>query len=120
MYNPLGPPGETITRPVRKAKIVETTGPDADDDCTTGLALSKRARRHRRSKAGSPRPRTIEILDLRSLPPYDGEAIASSVVKTNRSLSRTKITLVSDWGGKIAAKNCPMSCSRASMRLSAG
>jgi 2-oxoisovalerate dehydrogenase E1 component len=46
----------------------------------------------------------IELIDLRSLSPYDWEAIAASVQKTNRVLVAYEDTLSWGYGAEIAAR----------------
>ena len=48
--------------------------------------------------------KTVEILDLRSLSPYDWEAIAESVKKTNRALVVYEDSLSWGYGAEIAAR----------------
>jgi 2-oxoisovalerate dehydrogenase E1 component len=47
---------------------------------------------------------SVEILDLRSLSPYDWEAIAESVRKTNRALVAYEDTRSFGYGAEIAAR----------------
>jgi 2-oxoisovalerate dehydrogenase E1 component len=47
---------------------------------------------------------TIEILDLRSLSPYDWTAIAESVRKTNRVMIAHEDTLSWGYGAELAAR----------------
>jgi 2-oxoisovalerate dehydrogenase E1 component len=48
--------------------------------------------------------KTVEILDLRSLSPYDWDAIAASVRKTNRVLVVYEDTISWGYGAEIAAR----------------
>jgi 2-oxoisovalerate dehydrogenase E1 component len=48
--------------------------------------------------------KTIEILDLRTLSPYDWEAIRASVEKTNRVLIAHEDCLSWGYGAEIAAR----------------
>ena len=47
---------------------------------------------------------TIEVIDLRSLAPYDWETIRASVEKTNRVLVAHEDTLSWGYGAEIAAR----------------
>ena len=47
---------------------------------------------------------STEIIDLRSLAPYDWEAIAKSVTKTNRAIVAYEDTLSWGYGAEIAAR----------------
>jgi len=46
---------------------------------------------------------SVEVIDLRSLLPYDEEAILSSVAKTNRAIVLHEATLTGGVGGEFAA-----------------
>ena len=48
--------------------------------------------------------RTVEVIDLRSLSPYDWEAIRASVEKTNRVMIAYEDTLSWGYGAEIAAR----------------
>ena len=48
--------------------------------------------------------KTVEILDLRSLSPYDWEAIAASVKKTNRAIVVYEDSISWGYGAEIAAR----------------
>jgi 2-oxoisovalerate dehydrogenase E1 component len=47
---------------------------------------------------------SVEILDLRTLSPYDWEAIAATVKKTNRVIVAYEDTLSWGYGAEIAAR----------------
>jgi len=47
---------------------------------------------------------SVEIIDLRSLNPYDWETIAASVEKTNRVIVAYEDTLSWGYGAEIAAR----------------
>src|SRR5207302_3880726 len=48
--------------------------------------------------------RTVEVIDLRSLNPYDWNAIKTSVEKTNRVIVAHEDTLSFGYGAEIAAR----------------
>jgi 2-oxoisovalerate dehydrogenase E1 component len=47
---------------------------------------------------------SVELIDLRSLAPYDWEAIAESVKKTNRAIVAHEDTISFGYGAEIAAR----------------
>jgi 2-oxoisovalerate dehydrogenase E1 component len=100
-YNRSPHPGENFTIPFGRARIVK---PGRSLTVVTYGALVQKALQaatqvERRSPAAS-----IEILDLRSLAPYDWESIAESVSKTSRVLIAHEDTLSFGYGAEIAAR----------------
>ncbi|HEY6303293.1 MAG TPA: dehydrogenase E1 component subunit alpha/beta [Terriglobales bacterium] len=93
-------PGPDYMVPFGKAKIVQ---PGSDLTVITYGAVVPRAlqaaqkleREHRVS---------VELIDLRSLNPFDWDAIAASVKKTNRSLIAYEDSLSWGYGAEIAAR----------------
>lgn len=93
-------PGPDFTIPFGKAKIVR---PGKDLTVITYGAVVPRAlqaavKLHRESGID------IELIDLRSLSPYDWEAIAESVRKTSRVLIAHEDMLSWGYGAEIAAR----------------
>jgi 2-oxoisovalerate dehydrogenase E1 component len=93
-------PGPEFAIPFGKAKIVR---PGADITLVTYGALVPRAlqaaeRAHREHGI------EVEILDLRTLNPYDWEAIATSVRKTSRVIMAHEDMLSWGYGAEIAAR----------------
>ncbi len=99
-YNRSADPGPGFTIPFGKASRLRE-GRDLTVityGATVNRALQAAARLERSRQA------SIEVLDLRSLSPYDWEAIATSVKKTNRAL-----VIHEDWrsfgyGAEVAAR----------------
>jgi 2-oxoisovalerate dehydrogenase E1 component len=100
-YNRSPHPGEDFTIPFGKAKIVK---PGEHLTVITYGALVQKAllaatqveRKH---------PRTsVEIIDLRTLAPYDWDTIAESVAKTSRAIVAHEDTLSWGYGAEIAAR----------------
>jgi 2-oxoisovalerate dehydrogenase E1 component len=93
-------PGPDYMIPFGKAKVVQ---PGTDLTVITYGAVVPRAlqaaqkleREHRVS---------VELIDLRSLNPFDWEAIATSVKKTNRALIAYEDSLSWGYGAEIAAR----------------
>jgi 2-oxoisovalerate dehydrogenase E1 component len=100
-YNRSPHPGEDFTIPFGRARIVKpghsltviTYGALVQKSL---LAATQVERRNSRA--------SIEIIDLRSLAPYDWNAIRLSVEKTNRVLVTHEDTLSWGYGAEIAAR----------------
>jgi 2-oxoisovalerate dehydrogenase E1 component len=98
-YNRSEYPGADFTIPFGKARVVRE-GTDVSI-ITYGAVV------HRAEVAAAELARngvSAEILDLRSLSPYDWEAIASSVKKTNRAIVAYEDTRSWGYGAEIAAR----------------
>ena len=98
-YNKSPDPGDDFTIPFGKARTVR-----AGEDLTlvTYGALVHRA--ELAAKKAAAEGVSVEILDLRSLAPYDWEAIRASVGKTNRVLVAYEDTRSFGYGAEIAAR----------------
>jgi 2-oxoisovalerate dehydrogenase E1 component len=100
-YNRSPHPGEDYTIPFGEARIVK---PGRSLTVVTYGALVQKAlmaatQIERRDPAVS-----IEILDLRTLAPYDWEAIRQSVEKTSRAIVAHEDTLSWGYGAELAAR----------------
>jgi 2-oxoisovalerate dehydrogenase E1 component len=99
-YNRSPHPGEDFTIPFGRAKIVK---PGHNLTVITYGALVQKAllaatHVERRGEA------TVEIIDLRSLAPYDWEAIRQSVMKTSRVIVAHEDCVSWGYGAEIAAR----------------
>jgi 2-oxoisovalerate dehydrogenase E1 component len=98
-YNRSEYPGADFTIPFGKARVVRE-GTDVSI-ITYGAVV------HRAEVAAAELARngvSAEILDLRSLSPYDWEAIAATVQKTNRAIVAYEDTRSWGYGAEIAAR----------------
>ena len=97
-YNRTADPGEDYTIPFGKAAVVQE-----GRDCTivTWGALVQKSLEASRSMAQ--KGVSVEVLDLRTLAPFDKEAIFTSLRKTNRILICHEEVLTSGFAGEIAA-----------------
>ena len=98
-YNRSPYPGKDFTIPFGKARVVRE-GSDVSI-ITYGAVV------HRAEVAAAELGRqgiSVEIVDLRSLSPYDWEAIATSVRKTNRVIVAYEDTRSWGYGAEIAAR----------------
>src|SRR5439155_657686 len=98
-YNRSPHPGDDFTIPFGKAKVVK---PGQNLTVITYGALVQKAllaatQIERRNSRAS-----VEILDLRTLAPYDWQAIRVSVQKTNRALVAHEDTVSFGYGAEIA------------------
>ncbi len=100
-YNRSSHPGENFTIPFGKANTVKH-GRDLTILCYGALvkkSLDAAALLEKRQPAKS-----VEVIDLRSLAPYDWPAIAASVQRTNRVLIAHEDVLSWGFGAEIAAR----------------
>ncbi|HEV3480838.1 MAG TPA: dehydrogenase E1 component subunit alpha/beta [Candidatus Acidoferrales bacterium] len=98
-YNRSPYPGADFTIPFGKARVARE-GTDLSI-ITYGAVV------HRSEVAAAELARegiSVEIIDLRSLSPYDWEAIAASVAKTNRVIVAYEDTRSWGYGAEIAAR----------------
>jgi 2-oxoisovalerate dehydrogenase E1 component len=98
-YNRSQYPGPDFTVPFGKARVVR--------EGTDATIISYGAVVHRAEVAAAELARdniSVEIVDLRTLSPYDWEAITTSVRKTNRAIVAYEDTRSWGYGAEIAAR----------------
>jgi 2-oxoisovalerate dehydrogenase E1 component len=100
-YNRSPHPGEDFTIPFGRARLVKP-GRSATL-ITYGALVQKSLQAATQIERRDPEI-SIEILDLRSLAPYDWRAIRESVEKTNRVLIAHEDTISWGYGAEIAAR----------------
>ena len=93
-------PGPDYMIPFGKAKIVQ---PGTDLTVITYGAVVPRALQAAQ-KLEREQGTKVELIDLRSLSPFDWDTIAASVAKTNRALVAYEDTLSWGYGAEIAAR----------------
>jgi 2-oxoisovalerate dehydrogenase E1 component len=93
-------PGSEYMIPFGKAKVVH---PGTDLTVITYGAVVPRALQAAQ-KLEREQGVSVELIDLRSLNPFDWETIAASVAKTNRALVAYEDTLSWGYGAEIAAR----------------
>ncbi len=100
-YNRSPHPGPDFTIPFGRARVVKPG--DSLTIITYGMTVQKSL--FAASQIERTRPDlSIEILDLRTLAPFDMDAIAASVGKTSRALIVHEDTLSFGYGAEIAAR----------------
>ena len=100
-YNRSQHPGPDYTIPFGKAKVVK--GGQNLTIVTYGALVQKTLQAVLQIEQRYP-DRSIEVIDLRSLSPYDWEAIRSSVQKTNRVIVAHEDCLSWGYGSELAAR----------------
>ncbi|MCO6510022.1 MAG: dehydrogenase E1 component subunit alpha/beta, partial [Aridibacter famidurans] len=99
VYNKSEYPSDEFMIPFGKAKTVQA---GSDVSIITFGALVERSRQA--AKALEKEGISVEIIDLRSLVPYDWEAITESVKKTSRAIVAHEDPLSFGYGAEIAAR----------------
>jgi len=100
-YNRSPHPGPDFTIPFGKARIVK---PGANLTIVTYGALVQKSLQAATQIEQRHPGTTVEIIDLRSLAPYDWAAIAESVKKTSRVIIAHEDVLSFGYGAEIAAR----------------
>jgi len=100
-YNRSQHPGDDFTIPFGRARIVKPG--QSLSVITYGALVQKALLAATQIERRNPRV-SVEIIDLRSLAPYDWEAIRVSVEKTSRALVAHEDTVSWGYGAEIAAR----------------
>ena len=100
-YNRSPHPGPDYTIPFGRARVVKTG--QRLTIVTFGALVQKSLQAALQIEHKNPE-HTVEVIDLRSLAPYDWEAICESLSKTNRILIAHEDTLSWGYGAEIAAR----------------
>ena len=100
-YNRSPHPGPDFTIPFGRAKVVKTG--QSLTIITYGAVVQKALQAAMQVERTNP-DASIEVLDLRSLAPYDWAAVRASVEKTNRVLVAHEDCLSFGYGAEIAAR----------------
>jgi 2-oxoisovalerate dehydrogenase E1 component len=100
-YNRSPHPGPDYLIPFGKAKVVKSG--DSLTIISYGALVQKSLHAAQQIEAKNPQV-TVEVIDLRSLSPYDWRTIKSSVEKTNRVIVAQEDCLSWGYGAEIAAR----------------
>jgi 2-oxoisovalerate dehydrogenase E1 component len=100
-YNRSQHPGPDYTIPFGKAKVVKTG--QSLTVVTYGALVQKMLQAALQLEQRYP-DKSIEVIDLRTLSPYDWEAIRTSVEKTNRVMVAHEDVLSFGYGAELAAR----------------
>jgi 2-oxoisovalerate dehydrogenase E1 component len=101
LYNRSQHPGSDYTIPFGKANVVKSG--QSLTVVTYGAVVQKMLQAALQVEQRNP-DKTIEVIDLRTLSPYDWEAIRASVEKTNRVMVAHEDCLSWGYGAEIAAR----------------
>ena len=101
MYNRAQHPGENFMIPFGKARIAKPG--DSLTVITYGAIVWKALQAAQEIEKRAPGT-TIEVIDLRTLNPYDWESIRTSVKKTSRVIVAHEDTLSFGYGAEIVAR----------------
>ena len=101
LYNRSQHPGPDYTIPFGKASVVK--GGQSLTVVTYGAVVQKMLQAALQVEQRNP-DKTIEVIDLRTLSPYDWETIRTSVEKTNRVMVAHEDCLSWGYGAEIAAR----------------
>lgn len=99
-YNRAADPGEEFMIPFGKARIART-GSDATI-VAWGALVQKSIEAAKKLEAST--GKSVEVIDLRTLAPYDFEAIRKSIAKTSRLMIAHEEHKTSGFAGEIAAR----------------
>jgi 2-oxoisovalerate dehydrogenase E1 component len=100
-YNRSPHPGPDYLVPFGKAKIVKSG--NSLTIVSYGALVQKSIQAAQQIEARNPQV-TVELIDLRSLSPYDWQAIKTSVEKTNRVIVAQEDCLSWGYGAELAAR----------------
>ena len=98
-YNKSANPGPNFMIPLGKARTVR-----AGTDVTVVTYGATVQRAHTAANQVAERGISVEVIDLRSLSPWDQEAVFASVRKTNRVIVAYEDSISWGYGAEIAAK----------------